>query len=167
MLLAAARRRVVVGREPRQAARIARALWIVWALIVWNVVFDHVIVVAGREFIIAAAGQAGAAAGGPFARMDDWMRPAVARGFWIATTACAGLLVTGLTAVACAERRFERPADRTPARTQSTAPSPAIERLAMTDKPRCPCAPSAASSHSRLESRRVAGRPGQAGRDAR
>ena len=34
--------------------RIARALWIAWALVVWNVVFDRVIVVAGRAYILAA-----------------------------------------------------------------------------------------------------------------
>ena len=52
MLLADARRRVAQWREPRAAARIARALWIAWAIIVWNAVFDHVIVVAGRSYIV-------------------------------------------------------------------------------------------------------------------
>jgi hypothetical protein len=99
MLLAAVRRRVDAWRQPRQAARIARVLWIAWAIVVWNVVFDRVIVVAGRAFIVAASAQAAAAPGGPFADMDDWMRPAVVRGFWIATAACAGLVTAGLTAV--------------------------------------------------------------------
>ena len=66
--------------------RLARALWIAWAVIVWNVVFDHAIVVAGRDYI-AAARRAAAAPAGPFASMDDWMRPAVTRGFWMATAA--------------------------------------------------------------------------------
>ena len=34
--------------------RLALVLWIAWAVIVWNVVFDHVIVVAGRDYIAAA-----------------------------------------------------------------------------------------------------------------
>ena len=56
--------------------RLALVLWIAWAVVVWNVVFDQVIVLAGREYIQAAL----AASVGPFANMDDWMRPAVARG---------------------------------------------------------------------------------------
>ena len=94
MLLATARRRVAAWRDPRTSARLARALWIAWAVIVWNVVFDHAIVVAGRDYI-AAAPRAAAAAAGPFANMDDWMRPAVTRGFWMATAAAAAVLFPG------------------------------------------------------------------------
>jgi hypothetical protein len=88
----------VVWRQPRPAARLARALWIAWAVIVWNVVFDHVIVVAGRAYIAAAA-RAAAAPGGPFANMDDWMRPAVSHGFWIATAAGGAIVLVGLAAI--------------------------------------------------------------------
>jgi len=91
-------------RQPRIAARIARALWIAWALVVWNVVFDHVIVVAGRSYIAAA--RRAAVTAGSFANMDDWMGPAVSRGFWIATAAAAFVLLTGLAAVARAGRRL-------------------------------------------------------------
>jgi hypothetical protein len=137
MLLAAARRRVVAWRQPRSAARIARALWIAWAIVVWNVVFDRVIVVAGREFIVAAAAQAAASPAGPFANTDDWMRPAVTRGLWMATAAGVAVLVTGLAAVSYAARRSERRADPlAPRRQPSTVPSAAMERLAMPDKPR-------------------------------
>jgi len=89
-------------RQPRRAARIAAALWVVWAIVVWNVVFDHVIVVAGREFI-AAAGLAARRAG-PYARMDDWMRPAVTRAFWTATASAAAILVTMV--ILCPLRRI-------------------------------------------------------------
>lgn len=89
-------------RHPRRAARIAVALWITWAVIVWNVVFDHVIVVAGRRFI-AAAGRA-AQGPGPYARMDDWMRPVVTRAFWTATAAAAVLLV--ILVILCPLRRI-------------------------------------------------------------
>ena len=54
MLTAAARRRVAALRQPGPAARLARALWIAWAIVVWNVVFDRVIVVAGRSYVAAA-----------------------------------------------------------------------------------------------------------------
>src|SRR5471032_1092041 len=110
MLLADARRRVAALRQPPAAARIARVLWIVWAVIVWNVVFDRVIVVAGRNYI-AAARRAAAAPAGPFANMDDWMRPAVSRGFWIATAAGGAVLLTGLVAVHHAGRRSGRSAE--------------------------------------------------------
>ena len=75
-----------------RAARVARALWIVWAVLVWNVVFDHVIVVAGRSYIAAA--RRAAVTAGSFANMDDWMGPAVSRGFWIATAAAGDTGVT-------------------------------------------------------------------------
>lgn len=78
-------------RRPGRAARIAVGLWIAWAVIVWNVVFDHVIVVAGRSYISAAV--RAAAGPGPYARMDDWMRPAITRAFWTASGAAGVLLV--------------------------------------------------------------------------
>jgi hypothetical protein len=76
--------------------RIAQALWIAWALIVWNVVFDRVIVVAGREYLAAAEA---ARAGAPYAHMDDWMRPAVVRALFIATSAAGIILIVGFTAL--------------------------------------------------------------------
>jgi hypothetical protein len=67
------------------------------------VVFDHVIVVAGRGYIAAA--RRAAVTAGAFAKMDEWMRPAMTRGLWIATASGAFVLLTGLTAVARARRR--------------------------------------------------------------
>jgi len=86
------------------ARRLALVLWIVLAVIVWNVVFDHVIVVAGRSYIAAA--RLAAVTTGRFANMDDWMRPAVMRGFWIATASAGFVLLTGLAALARAGRRL-------------------------------------------------------------
>jgi hypothetical protein len=106
MLIAAARRGVAVLRQRGPAARIARALWIAWAVIVWNVVFDRVIVVAGRSYIAAAIAAARSNPSAPPVNMDDWMRPAVTRGFWIATASAGALLVTGLATV-----HFARSAD--------------------------------------------------------
>jgi hypothetical protein len=105
MLIAAARRRVAALRQPGPAARIARALWIAWAVIVWNVVFDHVIVVAGRTYIAAARQAADAHPAGPLPDMDDWMRPAVTRGLWIATAAAGGILLTGFAVARAVTRR--------------------------------------------------------------
>ena len=89
--------------------RLAAALWIVWAIVVWNVVFDRVIVVAGRNYVAAASL---AAAADPSARplnMDDWMEPAVRRGFWMATAAAGAILVIGFAAVSVGARRSQRP----------------------------------------------------------
>ena len=85
------------GRSDK-AARLARALWITWAVIVWNVVFDHVIVIAGRR-VVAAAGLAATVA------IDDFMRPALTRGLWTATAASAAILIIGLTSVELARSR--------------------------------------------------------------
>jgi hypothetical protein len=86
-------RRRLLG-QPARAARIATALWIAWAVIVWNVVFDQVLVLAGRRYLRAAALAAGA--GGPYARIDDWMRPAVTSGLWTASAAAGVILMIGL-----------------------------------------------------------------------
>jgi len=105
MLTAAARRRLAALRQPGPAARLARALWIAWAIVVWNVVFDRVIVVAGRSYVTAASR---AAASDPSARslsMDDWMEPAVTRGLWMATAAAGAIVVIGLVAVGIGSRR--------------------------------------------------------------
>ena len=77
--------------------RIALTLWIAWAIAVWNVVFDYVIVQAGREYLSAAIPAARAA--GPYARMDDWMGPAITRGVWLATAAAAAILLVGFAAI--------------------------------------------------------------------
>lgn len=78
--------------------RLARALWIAWAVIAWNVVFDQVVVSAGRRYVYAAS--TAAARGLPYLRMDDWMRPAVTRGLWIASASAAAILLVGLFAIA-------------------------------------------------------------------
>jgi len=82
--------------------RAARAIWIAWAVIVWNVIFDQTIVLAGRDFVQTAI----AANTGPFLNMDAWMRPAVAHGFWFATAGAGAILLTYFAVVTlCASRR--------------------------------------------------------------
>ena len=86
--------------------RIAKALWIVWAVVVWFVVFDHTVEIAGRAYLHAAA--LADQSGEPYARIDDWMRPAATRGLWVATMAAAGILVVGLGGVRMASARSHR-----------------------------------------------------------
>jgi hypothetical protein len=98
-------RRLSALRQPERAARLARLLWIAWALIVWNVVFDHVIVSAGRQYIVAAERAVRETAPVPhFEKMDDWMRPAVTRALWTATAAAVSILVIGLSTIHVAAR---------------------------------------------------------------
>jgi hypothetical protein len=83
-----------------RATRWALGLWIALAVVVWNVVFDHTIEVAGRAYLRAAA--LAAHAGGPFARIDDWMRPAIPAGLWNASAAALVILALGLGGLLCA-----------------------------------------------------------------
>jgi hypothetical protein len=85
-----------------RSSRLAAALWIAFAVVVWNVVLDQVIVVAGRQYIIAAV--ASAESMGPFVRINDWMRPAVTRGLWLANAAAAVILAVGFVALRTATR---------------------------------------------------------------
>lgn len=96
--------RLAALREPRIASRIARALWIAWAVFAWNVIFDHAIVTAGRRYVAAAA----RAASSPrpiYENMDAWMRPAVTRGLWTASAAALLIAGSGLVLVGAAARR--------------------------------------------------------------
>ena len=86
----------------RRSARIAAALWIAWAVVVFNVVLDQVIAVAGRRYIVEAIASAGAM--GPYVRIDDWMRPAVVRGLWLAGAAAAAILAVGFIGLRLAAR---------------------------------------------------------------
>ena len=89
-------------RPLRSNVGVALALWIALALVVWNVVFDRVLVVAGRQYVHAATRSARDA--GPYLRVDDWMRPAERRALWMASGASVLILTIGMTACAAARR---------------------------------------------------------------
>lgn len=82
--------------------RLAVILWIVLAVVVWNVVFDHILVEAGRAYIVAAV--TAARGGQPYELIDAWMRPARSRALWWATGSAVVILVVGLSAVRRASR---------------------------------------------------------------
>lgn len=91
----------MIGFERRR--RIALVLWITWAVVAWNVIFDHTIEVAGRAYLHAAA--LAAQADGPYARIDDWMRPAARVALSTASAAAAVILAVGIIAVRVASGR--------------------------------------------------------------
>jgi hypothetical protein len=82
--------------------RLAAWLWIVWAFVVWNLVFDRVIIEAGREYVRLAV--AASADGGPYARIEDTMRPARSRALWLASASAGVILVVGFVALRRANR---------------------------------------------------------------
>jgi hypothetical protein len=69
---------------------------------VWNVVFDRILVIAGRRYAYAAAQAVREGRG--YLRIDDWMRPAITHGVHVATIAAVGIAAFGLSAVAIAKR---------------------------------------------------------------
>jgi hypothetical protein len=87
-------------------ARLASLLWIALAVVVWNVVFDRVLVVAGRAY--ARDASLAARRGQPFLKVDDYMRPAARRGLQWATLSAGGVALAGLLAVKLAAVRDER-----------------------------------------------------------
>lgn len=110
--------------SPRRAGSIALVVWTVFAVAVWNAVFDRVVVLAGREFVYAA--HVAAASHQPYLRIDAWMRPAIARGVRLATYAAASVLTVGITAIALALRHEFALARR---RSLQTAPVAAAAPL--------------------------------------
>jgi hypothetical protein len=81
----------------RNRRRVAAWLWIVWAFVAWNLVFDLVIIEAGRQYVGVA--RAAAAGRGPYALIEDTMRPARSRALWLATASAGLILVVGLAAL--------------------------------------------------------------------
>ena len=76
--------------------RVVVALWLAGTVVVWNVVFDRVLIDAGREYVRTAADAARGS--GPYARIDDSMRPAVPRALVLATSAAGVMLAVGFAA---------------------------------------------------------------------
>jgi hypothetical protein len=77
--------------------RVAAWLWIALAVVVWNVVFDQVIIDAGRHYIEIANASAGS--NGPYLNIEDTMRPARSRALWLATASAGAIVVVGFWAL--------------------------------------------------------------------
>jgi len=82
--------------------RLAAWLWVVWAFVVWNLVFDRVIIEAGRDYVRLAV--AASQEGGPYVRIEDTMRPARSRALRLATASAGVILVVGFVAIRRANR---------------------------------------------------------------
>jgi hypothetical protein len=77
--------------------RAAVWLWIAFAFVVWNLVFDLVIIEAGRRYVAVA--RAAAAGSGPYAKIEDTMRPARSQALWLATASAGVILIAGFAAI--------------------------------------------------------------------
>ena len=77
--------------------RAAAWLWIIWAFVAWNLVFDLVIIEAGREYVRVA--RAAGTGSGPYAKIEDTMRPARSRALWLATASAGVILIAGFAAI--------------------------------------------------------------------
>jgi len=81
----------------RRAVTAAVVLWLVFAFFVWNVIFDRLIVLAGRRYSHDAAVQF--ATSGTYLRVDEVMRPAAAHAVWTASMVAAAIAVIGLALI--------------------------------------------------------------------
>jgi hypothetical protein len=86
--------------------RMAVVFCVVLAVVAWNVVFDRVLIDAGREYVRTAADAAHGS--GPYARIDDYMRPAVPRALVLATSAAGVILAVGFAAFRWSARATSR-----------------------------------------------------------
>jgi hypothetical protein len=86
--------------------RLAAWLWVVWAFVVWNLVFDRVIIDAGRGYVrLAVAASEGS---GPYLKIEDTMRPARSRALRLATASATVILVVGFVALRRARKGAAR-----------------------------------------------------------
>ena len=73
---------------------------------VWNVVFDRILVLEGRRYSIAAI--AAVLQGHAHVSIDEWMRPAIAHGVRTASLTALAIAAFGLVAVAIASKLDQR-----------------------------------------------------------
>lgn len=88
---------------PQTKIRVALLLWLVLGFTVWNVIFDRVLVLAGRRYSHDAVL---VARSGAYLPIDDVMKTAVRDGVRQATVAGVAIAVFGAGAVWLASRRY-------------------------------------------------------------
>ena len=90
----------------RRRVRLAAVLWLLFAFVVWNVVFDRILVIEGRAYVYAAAVAVSQSA--PYVLACPWMGAAQTRALWTATAAAGGVLAAGIAGFAVALRARQR-----------------------------------------------------------
>ena len=90
----------------RRRVRLAAVLWLLFAFVVWNVVFDRILVIEGRAYVYAAAVAVSKSA--PYVLAGPWMGAAQSRALWTATAAAGGVLAVGAAGFAVALRAGQR-----------------------------------------------------------
>lgn len=96
----------------RRAVRLAVVLWVVFAAVVWNVIFDRMLVLAGRRYSHDATVLFRTT--GRYLLIDDVMRPAVTRAAWTASGAAAVIVIAALVLIRIAAAQDRRRASRKP-----------------------------------------------------
>jgi hypothetical protein len=87
---------------PARPVKLAALLWLTFALTVWNVVFDRILVIEGREYVHAAATAVSQSA--PYVLAEPWMRAAQARALVTASSAAVVVAIIGFAGIALAMR---------------------------------------------------------------
>jgi hypothetical protein len=90
----------------RRAVGWAVGLWLTFAFVVWNVVFDRMLVLAGRRYSYDAYVLFHST--GRYLKIDDVMRPAVAHAFTVASLTASGIVVVSLTLIRIAATHDRR-----------------------------------------------------------
>lgn len=90
----------------RRAVTAAVVLWLVFAFLVWNVIFDRLIVLAGRRYSHDATVYFRTT--GKYLRIDDVMRPAIRNGALVASLSAGAIAVAALVLIRLAAARDAR-----------------------------------------------------------
>jgi hypothetical protein len=94
----------------RRSVVTAVVLWLVLAFVVWNVVFDRVVVLAGRRYSHDAVVLYRTT--GHYLRINDVMRPAVGYGVRLASGAAGTIAVVALVLIRLAAARDRQRSDQ-------------------------------------------------------
>jgi len=92
----------MTGAEGKRR-RFAVWLWVLFAFVVWNVVFDRLIINATRDYVDAA--NAAAKTSAPPQKIDAAMRPAKSRAMWLAKGSAGVILLVGVAVISAARPR--------------------------------------------------------------
>jgi hypothetical protein len=94
----------------RRPVLVAVVLWLVFAFVVWNVIFDRIIVLAGRRYSHDATVLYRTT--GRYLLIDDVMRPAIAHGVRVASSVAGAVALVALVLIRLAAARDARRGNR-------------------------------------------------------